>query len=312
MKTIRKINLRSYCFIVGCLLSTLVTNAQQDPQYTQYMYNTMTINPAYTGSTGTLEANLLYRSQWVGVKGAPETQTLGVHSPIANERMGVGFNVVNDKIGPSNELFANGNFSYTLQTGRTTKLALGIKAGIKVLNIDWTKGRFYDADDALLNNNIDNKVLPTLGAGAYYYSEKWYIGLSVPNFIQADYYDDIEESVLSNRLHYYLMGGYVFDISPNLKFKPAALAKIVSGAPISVDISANFLISNVFTIGASYRWDDSVDALVGFQIIDSLFVGYAYDYSVTEFNKYNDGSHEIFLRFQLQPKTSRIKSPRFF
>src|SRR5699024_5096722 len=203
-------------------LAITMANAQQDPQYTQYMYNTMTINPAYTGTPGALQANLLYRSQWVGVEGAPETQTFGIHSPLSNEKIGLGLNVVNDKIGPSNELFMSGNFSYTVQTSYNTKLAFGAKAGLKVLNIDFSKGRFYDDDDVLLSNNIQNKVLPTVGAGAYFYSDNWYVGLSVPNFFRTEYYDDVEEAVLSNRLHYYLIGGYVFSLSDNLLFKPAA------------------------------------------------------------------------------------------
>lgn len=299
-------------FAVLYLLLIGGVHAQQDPQYTQYMYNTMTINPAYTGSPGTLQANLLYRSQWVGVEGAPETQSFGIHSPLANEKLAVGLNVVNDNIGPSSELFFSGNFSYTIQTSYNTKLAFGVKAGLKVLNIDFSEGIFYDETDILLSNNVQNKILPTVGAGMYYYSDKWYVGLSVPNFFRSDYYDDIEEAVLSNRLHYYVIGGYVFNLSDNLKFKPAALAKIVSGAPISFDISANFLFQEMFTFGVSYRYDDSVNALIGLQVFDSFFVGYSYDYTTTDFRKYNDGSHEIILRYQLPQKSSRIKSPRFF
>lgn len=286
--------------------------AQQDPQYTQYMYNTMSINPAYTGSPGTLEANLLYRSQWVGVEGAPETQAFGIHSPLANRNIGLGLNIVNDKIGPSNELFFSGNFSYTIQATYNTKLAFGVKAGLKVLDIDFSKGIFYDPGDILLTNNIQNQVLPTVGAGVYYFSDKWYVGFSVPNFFMNEYYDDVEEAVMSDRLHYYLMGGYVFNISDNLKFKPAVLAKAVSGAPISFDISSNFLIQEIFTVGVSYRYEDAINVLAGIQVFDSFFVGYSYDYSLTDFQKYNDGSHEIILRYHIPEKSSRIKSPRFF
>lgn len=297
-----------------CLLLaiTLSGNAQQEPQYTQYMYNTLTINPAYTGSTGSLEAVLLHRSQWVGIDGAPETQAFTIHTPMANEKVGLGISAIKDKIGPSDELYLDANFSYTLGLGYDKKLAFGLKAGMRMLNVDWTKGRYYDPLDVLLNNNINNEIKPSLGAGAFYYTDKWYVGFSIPNFIQGNYYDDIQESVNYSRLHYYLIGGYVFDLSDNIKFKPAVMAKAVSGAPITADVSANFLIQEKFTVGASYRYDDAVSALTGFQITNNFFIGYSYDYSITDLNKYNDGSHEIIIRFQLLNKANQIKSPRFF
>jgi type IX secretion system PorP/SprF family membrane protein len=299
-------------FILICSFITVCVSAQQDPEYTQYMYNTMSVNPAYAGSTGTLEATLLHRSQWVGIDGAPETQSFSAHSPLLNEMIGLGLSVVNDKIGPSNELYIDGNFSYSIPLGYEKRLAFGLKAGMRMLNVDWSKGRFYNNNDVLLNQNINNKMKLAVGAGVYYYTDKWYVGLSVPSFIQSDYYDDIQESISYDRLLYYLMGGYVFDLNPNLKFKPAFLVKAVSGAPLTADISANFMIAEKFVIGASYRTDDSLSALAGFQISRSFYIGYAFDYTVSDLNKYNDGSHEIILRYQFTKKQSKIKSPRFF
>ncbi|KGO93134.1 PorP/SprF family type IX secretion system membrane protein [Flavobacterium subsaxonicum] len=299
-------------FLVCLMLMGLGAKAQQEPQYTQYMYNTLVVNPGYTGSTGNLEANLLHRTQWVGIDGAPQTQAFSIHGPVFNEKIGLGLSAVNDKLGPSNEVYVDANFSYTINVGYESKIAFGLKAGARVLDIDWSKGRYYQEGDPLLNTNINGKITPALGAGIYYYTDKFYAGVSVPSFIRSDYYDDIQESTVSDRLHYYVMGGYVFDVSDNLKFKPAVLGKIVSGAPITVDVSANFLLYEKLTLGASYRYDDSVSALAGFQITRGIFVGYAYDYSVTELNKYNDGSHEFVLKFQLVPKSTRIKSPRFF
>jgi type IX secretion system PorP/SprF family membrane protein len=288
--------------------------AQQDPQYTQYMYNTLTVNPGYTGSTGGLEATALHRSQWIGIDGAPTTQAFSIHSPYSKyyENIGIGLSAVNDRIGPSNEVYIDANFSYTLQLSETAKLAFGLKAGARVLNIDWSKGRYYQSGDPLLNTNINNKIAPAAGAGIYYYTDNWYAGVSVPNFIRTTIYDDIKESTVTDRLHYYAIAGYVFNLSNSLKFKPAVLAKIVTGAPVIVDASANFLLQDFVTLGAAYRWDDAVSALAGVQITPNFFVAYSYDYSVTELNKYNNGSHEIVLRFQLMPKTTRIKSPRFF
>ncbi|SEQ03132.1 PorP/SprF family type IX secretion system membrane protein [Flavobacterium urocaniciphilum] len=300
--------------LLGLLLtfSGLLSMAQQNPEYTQYMYNTITVNPGYTGSVGTLEANLLLRKQWVNIDGAPQTGTFGLHSPLTNKKIGLGLNIISDDLGPSSEQTLVGNFSYTLDLGIETKLAFGLKAGARMLNIDWSKGRFYDSNDVLLNNNIDNKIMPTVGTGAYLYANKWYVGLSVPSFIRYDYYDDVQESVVSDKLHYYFIGGYVFDLSDEVKFKPSVLVKAVSGAPLSTDFSANFLLQEKVTLGASYRMDDSVSALLGLQFAKDFFIGYSFDYTVTPLNKYNDGTHEVILRYQLPQKSTVIKSPRFF
>ncbi|WP_461534475.1 PorP/SprF family type IX secretion system membrane protein [Sinomicrobium sp.] len=303
---------KGHCIILICMLAALTTRAQQDPQYTQYMYNMMSFNPAYAGSVGTLEASLLHRSQWTGIDGAPQTQSLSLHSPLSNEKIGLGFNAAMDKLGPSREIFLDGNFSYTIQTGYFSKLSFGVKAGLSILDIDWSEGSFKDPNDPLFGQNV-NKTHFMAGAGVFYYTDKWYVGFSVPSFLKYDYYDDMEEGgVRTDRLHYYLTGGYVFELSPSLMFKPATMLKIVRGAPISVDLSANFLLHERFNFGLSYRWDDSVSALAGFQISSSFFVGYAYDYTTTHFNRYNDGSHEIILRYQVPFRSSRIKSPRFF
>lgn len=306
-----------FTILKGCLplLFVLLAQsivAQQDPQYTQYMYNTLTVNPAYTGSTEGLDATLQHRSQWIGIDGAPETQAFTIHSPIWNDKVGLGLSATNERIGPTDEFYVNGNFSYTLYFGAEGRLAFGLKAGARVLNIDWSRGRFFQEGDPLLNNNINNRISATIGSGIYYYTNKWYAGVSIPNFLRDNYYDDIQETVVSDRLHYYVIGGYVFDLSDSVKFKPAVLGKIVEGSPITVDASANFLLQEKLTLGLSYRWDDAMSALAGFQITEKFFLGYSYDYSVTELNKYNDGSHELILRFQLQPKTKRIKSSRFF
>lgn len=306
MKSIRT----TYCILV--LLASLRLLAQQEPQYTQYMYNTLTVNPGYTGSMPGLEAVLLHRSQWVGIDGAPRTQAFSIHSPIQNDKMGLGLSVINERIGPADEVYADANFAYSFYTGQKAKLAFGLRAGARMLSIDWARGRYYQEGDPLLNTNVNNRIAPTIGAGVYYYSDNWYAGFSVPQFLRSDYYDDIQEAEVSGRQHYYIMGGYVFNLGSNLKFKPAALVKIVSGAPVTADVSANFLLQELVTLGVSYRWDDSVSALAGVQITKNIFAGYSYDYSVTELNKYNNGSHEFILKFNLWPKATRIMSPRFF
>ncbi|UNY98288.1 type IX secretion system membrane protein PorP/SprF [Zhouia spongiae] len=284
--------------------------AQQQPQFTQYMYNTLTINPGYTASNGRLEASLLHRSQWVDLDGAPSTQTFNIQGAL-NEKVGLGFVAVKDRIGPSDEIDLTGSFAYHLLLKRGLKIGLGINAGVDIFSVDWSKGSSYDPGDPTTNENI-NEVRPKIGAGAFLYSSNWYVGLSAPNFIKSNFFDNEEEVAVDKSPHYYLMGGYVFDLSDAVRFKPTVLAKMVSGSPVSVDVSANFLIQQKFTAGASYRFNDAMSALVGFQLSENIFAGYAFDYSTTGIRKYNDGSHEIILRYILPSLRKRARSPRFF
>ncbi|MEO9891172.1 type IX secretion system membrane protein PorP/SprF [Aurantibacter sp.] len=290
------------------------TKAQQDPQYTQYMYNTMSVNPGYSGTRGNFSIFGLHRSQWLGIDGAPQTQSLGIESPLSNN-VGLGLNIVNDNLGPAQRFQADGNFSYTIKTGLETNLSFGLKAGIRYLDVDFSKGTAAQQNDPNLTD-IDSKLSPAVGLGFYYHhTTKWYVGLSLPNILTTKYYSDVQEDVAQERLHFFLIAGYVFDINDNLKFKPALLSKIVSGAPLSADISANFLYKEKLTLGVSYRLSDAVSGLAGFQITDGLFAGYAYDFTTSGLtNGLSSGSHEIMLRFDLakSKKIIRIVSPRFY
>ena len=267
--------------VVLCVFTSTSTFAQQDPHYTQYMYNTMSVNPAYVGSRGYKTITALGRTQWVGFEGAPDTQTLSYDSPIGYRGLGLGFNLVNDNIGPSHETYLDGNLSYTIETGEEGNLAFGLKLGGRLLNIDWSKGNIFDLEDDNFQN-INNKFLPTVGAGIYYYKPKWYLGLAVPNFLKSEHYDGSlaagETSI--ERMHFFLIAGYVFDLSEDIKFKPAALAKAVSGAPLSIDVSANFMFVEKFVAGLAWRWDDAISGLLGFQVSDAFYLGYAYDLSL--------------------------------
>ncbi|WP_223552028.1 type IX secretion system membrane protein PorP/SprF [Aestuariivivens sp. NBU2969] len=286
------------------------TQAQQEPQYTQYMYNTMVVNPAYAGQRETLNIVGLYRTQWVGVDGAPETQSLGIHSPINNGRSGLGLVVVNDALGPASEMSVNTNFSYTIPfDDRGAYFSFGFKAGFQQLKLDWSKGIHRDPDNAF-NENL-NLFSAVVGSGFYLYSNNWYLGMSIPNIITTKHYDDFQESVASERMHYYIIGGYVFDLSKTTKFKPAFLVKAVSGAPLIVDFSANMLFNEKLTFGLAWRWEDSISVLTGFQINKNIYLGYAYDLTTTGFNNYNSGTHEIMFRFELA-KLGKLLSPRFF
>lgn len=297
--------------IIGIVV--LISNtifSQQDPQFTQYMYNTVSFNPAYAGSTNTLNFNLLHRTQWVGLEGAPKTQVFSVNSPLGRNTA-LGLSLVNDEIGPSEEVYATADFSYTIELQNDLKFAFGLKAGLQSLQVDYTKLNTYDPTDSQFQQNV-SQLSPQIGLGSYLYTDNWYLGVSVPNMLKTDHYDEIGVSTAAERLHLYFIGGYVFQLNKNLKFKPATLIKVVSGAPIAYDLSANFLLNDKFTLGGSYRLDSAVSALAGFQISNSLMLGYAYDFDTTDLARYNSGSHEIFLKFEIFNTVKGVTSPRFF
>ena len=293
-------------------LSNQKTSAQQDSQYTNYMYNTINVNPAYAGSRGVMSIFGLHRTQWVGLDGAPVTNTLSVNTPINNSNFGLGISFVNDRIGPSDENAISADISYTIQTSETYKLSFGIKGTANLLNVDYTKLDRYDLTDPQFQNNIDNEFSPNIGAGIYFHSDKLYAGLSVPNFLETEHFDDNVSATARERMHYYFIGGYVFDLSPTVKFKPAFLSKMVSGAPLQLDLTANFMFNEKFVLGAAWRWDAALSGLVGFQVSEGWFIGYGYDAETTKLANYNSGSHEIFLRYEFKGKSEKVVSPRFF
>lgn len=287
--------------------------AQQDAQFTQYMYNTININPAYAGSRGALSVYGLYRTQWIGLDGAPETSAFSLNTPITNSNLGLGVSLINDKIGPTNENTFSADLSYFIQTSEDYKLSFGIKATGNIFNLDVNKLNPQNQGDPNLQD-LNNKFSPNVGAGIYLHSDKAYLGLSIPNFIQTNRFSDNDVAIYKNKINYYLMAGYVFNLDryEYIKFKPALLTKIVEGSPLQIDASANFLFNEKFTLGVAYRWSAALSAMAGFQISDGLFIGYAYDRETTKLVNYNSGSHEIFLRFEFLNKYSRITSPRFF
>jgi len=299
------------------LLATITAYGQQDAQFTQYMYNTVNVNPAYAGSREALSIFVLHRTQWVGLDGAPTTNTASINTPINNSKLGLGVSIINDKIGPSVENDISVDFSYSIPVSESYKLSFGVKGTANLLNIDFTKLNQHNKSDYSFENNIDNKFSPNIGVGAYLHSENTYVGLSVPNILETEHYDRYANTgasshVAKENMHFYLIAGHVFDLSPSLKFKPAFLVKGVEGAPLQVDVSGNFMLNEKFVAGVSYRWSAAMSAMVGFQVSDSWFVGYSYDMETTRLANYNSGSHEIFLRYELFNKYSRIISPRFF
>lgn len=293
------------------LFVNFVGLSQQDSQYTQYMYNTININPAYAGSRGVLSVFGLHRSQWIGIDGAPTTNSFSVNSPISNTNIGAGISFVNDRIGPTEENTISVDLSYSIKTSENYNLSFGLKGTGNFFNLNAGKLKPANAGDTKLQN-LRNNFTPNFGAGIYLHSNKFYAGISVPNFFEKVHYNDNSVSVNKEKMNFYFLSGYVFDINSEIKFKPAFLIKTVEGSPLQADFSANFLIYEKFTAGIAYRWDASASALAGFQISEKLFIGYGYDRETTKLQNYNSGSHEIFLRFELFSSYNRIISPRFF
>ena len=303
--------MRTKILIFALMLTGFVSTAQQDAQYTHYMYNTINVNPAYAGSRGALSIFGLHRTQWVGLDGAPVTNSASVNFPIDNTNLGVGVSFVNDRIGPTDEYLASIDLSYTIRTSENYKLSFGVKGSANIFELDKSKLNPEDSNDPSLQN-LRNNFSPNIGAGVYLHSDKLYFGVSVPNFFETKRYDDNSFVVNKERMNYYIIGGYVFDLSSNLKFKPAVLSKIIEGAPLQLDVSGNFLIYDKLTLGVAWRWDAAMSFMAGFQITEGLYIGYGYDLETTKLRHYNSGSHEIFLRFELFKKQERVVSPRFF
>ena len=300
--------------------------AQQDAQYTQYMYNTSSINPAYAGSRDMVSFSGLHREQWVNVSGAPVTQTANFDTSLGRQnKVGLGLSLVNDRIFPTTETNFTIDFSYTLKFDNDRKLSFGTKLGGSLLNADISNLSRDEMNDATLENNVDNKFNPNFGFGLYFYTNKFYVGLSVPSILETTYFDNDSTSsgsssnlVSEEKMNYYLITGHTFDLTSNIKFKPALLTKLVIGAPLQVDVSANFLFNEKLTLGAAYRWSAAVSGIVGFQVFRSLMIGVAFDYETTELSntQFNNGSFEFMLRYDLINKQSknsnRMITPRFF
>ena len=292
------------------LLFGILSYSQQDSQYTQYMYNTINVNPAYAGTRETFNAFVLHRNQWVGLEGAPVTNTASVITNVGDSRFGVGVSFVNDNIGPTQENAISADIAYIIPLNGEYNLSFGIKGTANFYSLDANKLTIFQANDPEFQN-LNGKISPNFGTGVYFYSDKFYVGASVPNFNKTKYYDANDVSINTKSVNYYLLSGYVFDLSKAVKFKPSFLAKVDEGAPLQLDVNANFMFNDKFVIGGSYRLESAVSLLAGFQFSNSWFLGYGYDLETTKLSNYNSGSHEIFLRYEIF-KNTRISTPRFF
>ncbi|GMN05974.1 type IX secretion system membrane protein PorP/SprF [Croceitalea sp. MTPC5] len=320
--TRRSIIVLAFLFAIG------QSNAQKEPQYTQYMYNIGSFNPAYVGSVESPEVLGLYRAQWIDVPGAPRTIRFGANVPLGNEKMGLGFNVINDELGPVAQTFIDLAYSYEINLSDDSWLSFGVDAGGSILNVDYSEGSFQNPGEPLLFGQEVNNFYPTVGAGLFMYGTEWYLGASIPNFLTNGIYNDEVASLVEDKIQYNFIGGYVFELSDRSKFKPAFLINYLQGAGTTINLSANFLFLDSLTLGASYRFDNAISGLAGFQVAPSTFLGYAYDYNTNVLGEFNSGSHEVILKFylgrgggsnkssnknkSLKGKPKQIDSPRFF
>jgi type IX secretion system PorP/SprF family membrane protein len=300
-------------FLTMFALAFIDASAQQDPHYTQYMYNLSVVNPAYAGSKENLSGGLLYRKQWVQIEDAPSTGTFFVHSPVG-KNVGLGLSVINDQIGPVEETNAYGDFSYTLNMGGEHRLAFGLKGGVsfnKVGLLSQVYNNVPDLGDEAFSENTSNTFI-NLGTGLFYYTNKYYVSFSVPNMLKSTHLDVNGRKYGTESLHYFLTGGYVFDINNNVKFKPFAMVKSAINAPTSFDVSTNFLFYDKFEVGATYRFEDSFGAMVNYAITPNLRIGYAYDHIISDLNVVTPASHEFMLLFDLNFPKKVSQSPRYF
>ncbi|MCC6372309.1 MAG: type IX secretion system membrane protein PorP/SprF [Bacteroidia bacterium] len=297
--------------LMGLIFATGFAKSQQDAMFTHYMYNTLWLNPAYAGTRDALTITGIHRSQWVGFDGAPQDQTLTMHAPLFDGKMGLGLSVQNDKIGPTRSTFVAGDYSYQIKLNKKSKLGLGIKGMVNIFNNNISSLKLNTQQDGAFAQNYQT-VTPNFGVGAYYYRERFYAGISTPKLLQ----NKLGSSKVSynEQRHYYFIIGAVFNLSKTVQLKPTAFIKATESAPIEGDVTANFIFNQKLILGAMYRTGDAVGALLGYNITDAFTVGYSFDWSMANTTgKYNSGSHEIMLRYDLISLTkAKIKSPRYF
>lgn len=310
-----KQTMKLFCKILVLVLISIISipsSAQQLPQFTQYMYNTIAINPAYSGSRETLSVIGLHRSQWSGFPGGPTTQTLSIHAPLKYEKIGLGFSFINDELGFENFTYMYGDFSYTIQLNEVSKLAFGLKGGFTAFSVD---NELYTSNSTdQLISNIESRWTPNIGAGVMWLWERGYLGLSAPRLIKNDFTPDGDYKALE-RVSYYFTGGYVFNIGFTTKFKPSFMIKATNGATLSTDVSANFLFFEKLWIGAAYRFNNTAGAIgfmVDFQVLRDWRIGYTFELPTSEIRPYSNGTHELVLMFEVFNPRRRVTSPRYY
>jgi type IX secretion system PorP/SprF family membrane protein len=294
------------------LAAGMKVQAQQEAMYSQYMFNTMAVNPAYAGSREVFSTTLLARAQWLGIDGAPTSQTLSMDAPLSNKKVGVGLIMFNDRIGLSKTTGVHGSYSYRIRLKKST-LSLGLKLGMVQYSANLNQATLSvgnTSDDVGFQNNVVVWI-PSTGGGFYLNSDKYYFGASIPNFYSTQISRDVKLKV-NKYDHVFVMGGYVFNLNDDFKLKPSGLLKFVSGAPIELDINANLWMYDVVGVGLSYRTGDAIVGMFEVQVQNNFRVGYSYDYTTSNLSKYTNGTHEIILRYEFGFGKTKVITPRYF
>jgi len=296
---------------------SVVNNAQQDANYTHYMFNSLSVNPAYAGTSEMLTITGLHRSQWVAFPGAPRSQTITLHTPAFNNQLGLGLSVINDKIGPTSSTSVYGDVNYPLKINEKVNLGIGVKFGINTFVGDFQSLVIEQGGDGIFEENLTTQMVPNFGFGLYLDGQEYFVGLSSPNLLQHDFTrtnNDGEVTQYSQQRHFFLNAGVVMEMNPKVKFIPTSLLKITAGTPIELDVTSRFLFNEKYWLGAMYRTGDALGILAGIQINQQFAVGYSFDFSFTNKTfKYNNGSHELMLRYDFEySKRTKIRSPRYF
>ena len=291
---------------------TFKVNAQQDEQSSLYMFNPLQYNPAYAGSRGDLSVTGVVRSQWLGVNGAPKSQFLSLNSPIKSKNMALGFNLSNDAIGVKNRTSFYGDYAYTLNFKQGHRLNLGVSAGGEQFTVNYNKLLAYDITESDYLTSFSQFNF-NAGAGLYYYTSKFFAGLSVPRLFQSSLKNKgVTLSDTYTKRHYFLTAGYVFNLNSVIDLKTSVLLKVVQNAPVTADLNASLFFYKKFWLGGMYRFNESLGVNIAYQIKESLMFGYAFDYPINGISRINNfGSHEIMLNYSLNKKKA-FGSPRYF
>ena len=303
---------RSTVFLILLLFTAWNVSAQQDPMFTQYMHNPVSINPAYAGSRGTLNVVAMNRQQWVGIDGAPKTLTISINSPFVKYNVGLGLSLIHDEIGPVKQTGIYADYSYHLKVSTTTKLAFGLKGGFNMYDINLLGLIGAQGDDHIALSGVQKLYLPNFGIGTYLYSDRFYLGFSIPKLLQNSLSDNSNTLASKEERHIFIMGGVVVDVAENIKFKPSTTIRLVSGSPVSTELSAAFLLHDKLWLGAMYRLGDSFGAMVKFDLTNQLSVGYSYDSTQSRLRRDSQGTHEIYISYDFAFRNRKILSPRYF
>ncbi len=301
--------------LTACVVMSMVTYGQQEVMVSQYMFNGLFLNPAYAGSHGYVSSSMLHRTQWARMEGAPNTSMAAVDGSLMHGKMGLGLSIVHDRIGVSRDMEVAGHYAYHLRTGEKGKLALGLRMGLSMYSAKLSELTYWDSNDQVFHNDIQNKTVPRFGTGLYWYDATSYVGLSVPTIYAADKNIRVDVAGLRERYHaqhFYLHAGKVFPLGELFDIKPSTMVKYTPNAPVEADVNCNLLYRERVWLGLGYRTGDALVCMLEYQIDPKMRIGYAYDMTTSRLRDHSGGSHEVMLGIDLGRELIKIKTPRYF